>query len=194
METQEDLIALIRDMAAGERQALTALYDRTIHRVYALALRITNRPSLAEEVVNDVYMQAWRQARAYDAERAAPTSWLMLLCRSRAIDALRQHNVHQGRMVEHTHEPEDLATSGPQAHTQDHQQRDIVGAALQRLSPTQRQVIELAFYRGYSHSEISEYLDMPLGSVKAMLRRAQETLRELLAGKQAERSFGPVEH
>lgn len=166
-------------MARGEEAGLAALYDATAARVYALALRITAEAAAAEEVTSDVYLQAWQQARRYDPSRGKVLTWLLTLARSRALDCLRRHKHHAVRSepaaaAESTSEddPLDLLLAVERSH--------YLYEALQSLTPTQRQLLALAFFRGLTHAEIAAHTGMALGTVKTLLRRAMQLLQPLL--------------
>ncbi|MCA1924883.1 MAG: sigma-70 family RNA polymerase sigma factor [Thiobacillus sp.] len=169
---------LIQRMAAGDEAALSRLYDLTLARVYALALRITSRHDLAEEVCIEAYWQAWREAGRYDSARGEPLAWLMMMARSRALDALRR----QDRATP-CPDPETLFDneSAPDTSPLDcllaAERASALGRALAQLTPIQRQMVGLAFYRDLSHQEISNETGLPLGTVKSHLKRAQDTLR-----------------
>lgn len=163
-------------IARGDEAALRALYAATVHRVYALALRILGDPEAAEEAVSDVYYQVWRNATRYDARRGNAVAYLMTICRSRALDLLRRRDRHlvygdfeAGEAREGAVDPGELLQAV--------QDGGGVRAALATLTPLQRQVLALAFYRGLTHSEIAEHAAMPLGSVKTTIRRAILALR-----------------
>lgn len=172
-------------IARHEEQALGALYDATLSRVYAVALRITGKPEMAEEVVADVFMQVWRDAAKYDATRGKALTWLLTICRSRALDALRRCDpalLHD--------DPESLGVDLPQADDPQEllltfERNSAVRAALETLNPIQRQMVALAFYKGLSHQEIAEHSGLPLGTVKTHLRKALETLYNTLTLAQA---------
>ena len=167
-----------------DEAALSAFYDATINRVYGLALRITRQPESAAEVVSDVYFQVWREARRYDARRGNVAAWLMTICRSRALDLLRRADEAE------THpEPESLRPETAERDTVHDllgavQERSALHGALARLTPLQRQLIALAFFRGMSHQEIAAHARLPLGSVKTYIRKALAVLREGLPGRQ----------
>src|SRR5437764_5707571 len=172
---------LIRAVADGDQQALAALYDATSRTVYGLLLRILADASVAEEVLLDVYTQVWRQAGAYSRERGAPLAWLTTIARSRAIDRLRR-----GRQEQQRTEPLDPAAqfASVGANAEDDARasevRAVVRAALDSLAPEQREVIELAYYGGMSHSEIASARGLPLGTVKTRTRLGMMRLREML--------------
>jgi RNA polymerase sigma-70 factor (ECF subfamily) len=176
----ERWMGLIERVAEGDQSALSALYDSTSRLAYGLVLRVLNDKATAEEVLLDVYMQVWRQAAQYDKRRGTPLAWLLTIARSRAIDRLRS-----GRHQEQLQEPLETAERRlhavtPQDTTVASERQRLVRTALDSLSPEQREVIELAYYMGMSHSEIAARLSQPLGTVKTRTRLGMMKLREKL--------------
>jgi len=177
----QDWAALIRRVADGDQSALTTLYDATSRFVFGLILRVVGDRATAEEVLLDVYTQAWRQAASYDEQRGAPLAWLMTIARTRGIDRLRS-----GRYERHNKEPLEsmgdvtATTSSPEEDSVIAERRRLVHSALDALSTEQREVIELAYYSGLSHSEIALRLGQPLGTVKTRTRLGMMKLREML--------------
>jgi RNA polymerase sigma-70 factor (ECF subfamily) len=178
---EDDLGGLIGRCAQGDQTALAALYDTTAAQVNGLALRILSDREAAEEVTADVYLQVWRTAGSYDPERGVPLAWILTLARSRAIDRLRSAS-NQRRRTEPLERADCMASvdAGPEEATAGTQRRRVVLGALARLSPEQRQAIELAFYRGLSHSEIATELEEPLGTIKTRIRLGMMRLRDTL--------------
>lgn len=177
------LAALIVRMAAGDETALAAFYDATLGKVYGLALRITARADAAEDVAAEVYHQAWRQADRFDAARGRALAWLLTMARSRALDSLRRRD----EAVSHP-EPETLAGPQTDPHTNPLDlllgvERDsALHGALARVSPVQRQLLALAFYRDLSHQEIAGHAGLPLGTVKTHIRKGLLALQAALSG------------
>jgi RNA polymerase sigma-70 factor (ECF subfamily) len=171
---------LMNRLAAGDRDAISELYDRHAGRVYALAHRILRNGTDAEDVVQEVFSQAWRTAPSYRAERGSVAAWLLVMARSRAIDRVRSR-----RLSEHALDESDyrgLASGAPPV-TEDliaHERADHVRSALTRLPDDQRRALELAYFEGLSHSEIAAKLRTPLGTVKTRIRAALATLRRSL--------------
>ncbi|MDX2217979.1 MAG: sigma-70 family RNA polymerase sigma factor [Burkholderiales bacterium] len=178
------LRAWVTAMIGRDQRALGSLYDATCARVHGVILRIVRRADLAEEVLADVYHQAWRECHRYDPTRGKVIAWLLIIGRSRALDALRRAD----DAVSHP-SPEDLLA--PEALVDS--DRDPLGlldaargngmlhAALAALTATQRQLIALAFFKGLSHDEIAAHTRLPLGSVKTHIRKALLQLRDTLA-------------
>jgi RNA polymerase sigma-70 factor (ECF subfamily) len=181
---QAELAALLARMAAGDETALGAFYDATMPRVYGLAVRICGNFATAEEIAADVYHQCWTGAARYDAARSRVMTWLLMICRSRAIDAVRSRDpavAHEAPETLVEDDDERPRERDPQDLLDLMQSGTAVHAALAQLSPVQRQMIGLAFFRGLSHQEIAAHSRLPLGTVKAHIRRALELLRDSLA-------------
>jgi RNA polymerase sigma-70 factor (ECF subfamily) len=175
--------AVLGRMGRGDEAALAELYDRHARPVYSLALRILQDTADAEDVVQEVFAQAWRQASRYDARRGAPVAWLLTMARSRAIDRLRAKRVRPDSVPpsENLREIADQATL-PDAQLLTTEQVARVRTALADLPMLQRAALELAYYEGLTHAEIAERLEQPLGTVKTRIRLAMGKLREALAG------------
>lgn len=181
-----ELVALVGRIRFGDAEALGTLYDQTLGRVHALALRVLGNPQDAEEVVADVYLQVWDRAVAYCPERGAVMAWLQTLAWSRAIDHRRRRQrratpgLHPGDAELAYTESEDPA---PDTLAERHARAGQVRAALASLGPAQRRVLELAFYEELSHAEIAERTGLPLGTVKSHARRGLACLRSAMTGE-----------
>ncbi len=177
----DGLKRLVADMAQGDQNALTAIYDATHRTIYGLAYRLLNDVALAEEIVHDVYLQAWRTARSYSPTRGTPHAWLMIMTRSRALDRLR--SVASQRRLEmsldEARDAEALNTDPSRPCIEDEHHRHVQ-RVLEKLPMPQRQAIELAYFRGLTHAEIARRLDLPLGTIKTRIRLAIGKLHEHL--------------
>ena len=177
--------ALVARVAGRDPEALSCLYDRYRAVVFSLALRILRDRAEAEEVLTDVFFQAWRSAPGFDPLRGSVSSWLMNLGRSRAIDRLRARSRRAAGMTALTREESARAAAssigGPERDVCVMEKRRRIGRALDGLSPQQRDAVELAYYSGLSHSEIASRLGEPLGTVKTRIRQALLALRDSLA-------------
>lgn len=184
-ENEKVLRKLLKNIAQGDQTALAEFYESTISRVYGVALRVARRPEMAEEVVSDVYMQVWRHAARYDESRGRILGWLLVIARSRALDSLRRQDEAFSHPEPHqlTDEPEDNGHN-PQNAILACESHAALHHALLVLSPLQRQLLSLAFFKGLSHSEIVEHAGIPLGSVKTHIRRALTQLRDTLGNDQ----------
>ena len=181
-------IRCIKEMAAGDASGLSAIYDRHSTAVYSLALRIVREESEAEDVVQEVFAQAWRQADRYDARRGSVIAWLLIMTRTRAIDRLRMRLARPDRQS--TPDPavlDQLPAAGedPASGLVAQEDAQRVRQALEELPLLQRMAIELAFFEGLSQSEIAERLEQPLGTVKTRIRLGLLKLRDALGGATA---------
>ncbi len=173
--------ALLRRIAARDQLAMAELYDQTNQMVYGLALRILADPGEAEDVMVEVYAQLWRQAPEYDPSRGSPSAWVLTMTRSRAIDARRARGREQAREPLAAADEVSSDAPGLEAISAAAERHRFVHGALGHLSAELRQLIDLAYFAGLSHSEIAARLGEPLGTVKTRIRSAMAQLRELLA-------------
>lgn len=171
---QSEGVALIRRIAAGDRQAFSDFYDRYATLAFPMIRRIVAQPAEAEEVLQELFWQVWVEARSYDENRGSPEAWLLNRARSRAIDKLRSIRRRSETFVAPLGaEPSD-ATPNHGVRAEDQQ---LVETALALLPESQRRVIELAFYEGLTQSEIALRLGEPLGTIKTRMRLGLERLR-----------------
>ena len=176
-----ELTALLAGVVAGEQRALERFYRLTIGKVFGLALRIVRNRATAEEVAEDVYVQIWRSAASYNPQRGSPLAWVLTICRSRALDALRRADSaivdadpteRLDAVVQHQPGLQDLLQAS--------QEHSALHAAIAKLRPEQRQILGLAFFRGLTHPEIAAAAQLPMGTIKSHIRRALATLRQEL--------------
>jgi RNA polymerase sigma-70 factor (ECF subfamily) len=175
---------LIQRMASGDVSALGELYDLYARAVCSLAYRILRDSGEAEDVVQDVFSQAWRQAGQYDAARAHAGAWLMMMCRSRALDRVRSRGARLQTVPDPAAclEAADGMAADPESNAITAQDASRVRAALASLQETERTAIELAYYEGLSQTEIAERLSEPLGTIKTRIRTGLLKLRSALRG------------
>lgn len=174
--TDEDLLAA---MAAQDASALEELYTRYGRLAFSLALRITSAPETAEEVVQEVFLAAWRGAGSYQAARSSPRTWLLSIAHHRAVDTVRRRaaRVQQAPLDLQIRDPEVGDVWAEVARALD---ADQVRQALRELPPEQRESIDLAYFQGLTYPEIAARMDVPLGTVKSRLRLGLAKLRNLL--------------
>ena len=178
--------ALLRRMAAGDEAALGALYDRWCTLVHSVVARIVADPGDAEELVEETFLQAWRQAGRYQGTRGGVSTWLVVIARSRALDRVRLAGHKRAAAAEPLESAESAGALLPSTETpldaaEIAETRQIVHAALQKLPPDQRETLEMAYFRGLSQSEIAEATGQPLGTVKTRCRLGLQKLREALS-------------
>jgi RNA polymerase sigma factor (sigma-70 family) len=162
-------------------RAFATLYEATVDRVYSVAQRFLRDDHLAEEVVEEVYCQAWRDAANHDASRGPVIAWLLVMARSRALDLLRKL---RNSPIEYSADAEsmaqELANEDPFAMVASSAEHGVVQQALALLKGPARQMVSLAFMRGLTHQEISDTLQQPLGTVKTTIRRALQSMRSII--------------
>lgn len=168
-------------MRVGDETALEILYTRYAGLIFTLALRIVGDPELAREVLQDAFLRCWDGRETYDAGRGRVPWWLIGIARNGAIDLLRSRP-HQARLREQETLPGTARTSDVSAWdtTDAVALRDAITNALESLSIVQRRAIELAYYGGFTQTEIARELGEPLGTVKSRTREGMERLRTLL--------------
>lgn len=169
---------LLVRVGAGDSSAFGELYDRNAGRILALLLRLLKDRRDADDVLQETFWQVWRTAASYDAARANPLAWMLLIARSRALDALRR----RGRKAAQELQREPASQAGPVTQLESLELGDRVRDALARLSDDQRQAILLSYYNGMSHQEIALELSIPLGTAKTRIRQGMLKLRDLLSG------------
>jgi RNA polymerase sigma-70 factor (ECF subfamily) len=179
--------ALLQRIAAGDEHALGILYDRWSPLVFSLCVHILDDDDEAEEAVEETFWQAWRQAARYDTTRGAVSTWLTTIARSRALDRLRANRRRQEEPMSELSETkrtavEETARRGddPARGAEASERRALVRQALLALPAEQREVLELAYFRGLSQTEIAERTGQPLGTIKTRVRLAMEKLRDRL--------------
>ncbi|HET6486963.1 MAG TPA: sigma-70 family RNA polymerase sigma factor [Spirochaetia bacterium] len=175
---------LLRRVAERDPEAVRALYRRYSRIVYGLAARITGSTSDAEEVTQDVFLKVWEKAATYRADRGKVLTWLVQIARNRSVDMLRGQTARGRRDLRLVHQlGTEGATSAPVAPTEEELpvSRERIREALATLSHPQRSALEMAFFQGFTHREISEKLGEPLGTIKTRIRDAMIRLRGLLS-------------
>ena len=174
--TMSSDLALATAIRAGDQGAMGALYDRYSSIVYAVALRVLQDTAAAEDVLQDVFMQLWRNPGAFDASRGNMGAWLAVIARHRAIDALRRRKPEEDfENVIVSVEP-DLASDADRSRAM-----AKVREAFQTMSAPQRSALEMAYFEGLTHAEIAEKTGEPLGTIKTRIRTGLLSLRKVLA-------------
>jgi RNA polymerase sigma-70 factor (ECF subfamily) len=172
---------LVHRLLQKDVSAFEQLYDRHSRPVYALVLRILQQAGTSEEVVQDVFLQLWRNAAQYDESRGAFLPWLLTLARNRALDTLRLKSERQRRREDQTEELPSVAVAPEYEKALDEKRRaEKVRAVMSALSPQQKKAIELAYFEGLSHTEIAAALKEPLGTVKSWIRNGLMRLKQEL--------------
>jgi RNA polymerase sigma-70 factor (ECF subfamily) len=178
--TGTPLATLLTRSARGDQGAFAELYDATARRVHGLVLRVVRDPAQAEEVTQEVYLQVWRTAARYDEQQGSALAWLMTLAHRRAVDrvrsaeaASRQDTTYHLRSHAVPHD-----TTAEAAETSLEARR--VRTALAELTTAQREALELAYFGGYTHTEVATMLDLPVGTAKTRIRDGLIRLRDAM--------------
>jgi RNA polymerase sigma-70 factor (ECF subfamily) len=181
-ESQADDVSCLQRIVSGDQAAAEGLYDRHARPLYSLILRILGDEQEAEDVLQEVFAQAFRQASRYDTRRGPVTAWLLTIARSRAIDRLRARRTRveaRGAGIEIIDDMPAVQLDAASAMLDEERSR-LVREALLGLPLLQRMAIELAYFEGLSHSEIAARLEQPLGTIKTRIRLALLKLRDVL--------------
>jgi RNA polymerase sigma-70 factor (ECF subfamily) len=178
---------LLRQIADGDEEALSSLYDRYKSILFSLILRILHSQPEAEDILQDVFIQVWNKAGDFDEARGRPFTWLATLSRSRAIDRLRQLGSRERTATEATREAPDVVVDAEDDAIRS-EQSEVVRNALAALPEEQRRTLLLAYFEGLTQTEIADKLNTPLGTVKTRMRSGMMKLRELL-GEQSKTFF-----
>ena len=178
--------ALVLLAARSEESALAELYDRYGRTAYGLALRVLRDERLAEDAVQEGFLAVWRTAARFVPERGKASSWILTLVHRRAVDAVRREQRRRADTLESAQEP---AVGGADEDAWLRLQRERVQDALRLLPDTQREALELAYYGGFSQSELAERLGQPLGTIKSRMFAGLTRMRELLGDPGMEMSW-----
>ena len=178
--TADPLAGLLRRSARGDQQAFAELYDAVAARVHGLVLRVVRDPAQADEVTQEVFLEIWRTASRFDPDRGSPIAWLLTIAHRKGVDRVRSAEAatrrdtsyhDRTRSVDHDVTAE-AATAALEARR--------VRQAMTTLTEVQREALELAYFGGYTHTEVASMLDLPLGTAKTRIRDGLIRLRDAL--------------
>ena len=179
------LIALLQRIARKDQAALRSLYDSCADKLFGLALRVVSHRELAEDVLQEAFLNIWRSAPDYSATLSPPLAWMGLIVRSRALDLLRRRAAERTHLTQEIDETLAATLAGegltPLDTAQASEQAWALNQCLGRLESKQREVVNLAYMRDLSHSELASQLQLPLGTVKTWIRRGLDQLRQCMA-------------
>ena len=177
-------VNLIQKVASQDRDAFSQLYDRFSSLVFTLAMRMLKARSDAEDLLQEVFVQIWRQAQSYSVQRGSPEAWIVNIARSRAIDKIRSIRRMEKSFVLTDDPARAESSDNVESSAAESEARIAMNSALANLPETQRKVLELAYFDGLTQTEIANRLAEPLGTVKTRMRSGIQRLRDML-GTQA---------
>jgi len=177
-------VNLIQKVANQDRDAFSQLYDRFSSLVFALAMRMLRVRSDAEDLLQEVFVQIWRQAQSYSVQRGSPEAWIINIARSRAIDKIRSIRRMEKSFVLTDDPARAESSENVESSAAESEARMAMNSALANLPETQRKVLELAYFDGLTQTEIANRLAEPLGTIKTRMRSGIQRLRDML-GTQA---------
>ena len=176
----EDLMQLVRQ---GNASAFEMIYERHSQAAFSLAYRMAGARGVAEDVVQEAFLNIWRSGARYERTRGSVRTWVLGIVHHRAIDAIRRSSVHERRRASDEGLEETLETGArTDVEAARHEEARVVRKALEHLPTEQVQVIELAYFGGFTHTEIAEMLATPVGTVKGRMRLGLEKMRHALGG------------
>lgn len=177
--TQADVLAeLLRRSAKGDQRAFADLYDATSSRVFGLAVRVVRDPAQAEEVVQEAYLEVWKTSSRFDQERGSALSWLMTICHRKAVDRVRSAEASTRRDTSYHQQNTTIDHDSTSDAAQASMEAQRVRNALKGLTDVQREAIELAYFGGYTHTEVAGILNLPVGTAKTRIRDGLIRLRD----------------
>jgi RNA polymerase sigma-70 factor, ECF subfamily len=178
--TPPDLADLLRRAGRADEAAFAQLYDATSSRIFGLALRVVRDPAQAEEVTQEAFLEIWRTAGRYDAAKGSPFAWILTITHRKAVDRVRSAEASTRRDTSYhqTNRPIDHDTTAEAVHASLEAHR--VRGALKTLTEVQQEAIDLAYFGGYTHTEVATMLDLPVGTAKTRIRDGLIRLRDAL--------------
>ena len=177
--TQDELTRLLGNVAQQDREALAALYERVSGRMFGLCRTLAGQQELAEEALQDTFIRIWHHAGEYHSGRGSPLSWMMTIARYRTLDLMRARKVRRGPGDDALDMVED-GRKGPFESSLKREQSQVLDGCLEELSQSQRDTIELSYFRGYTHDDLATFLNTPVGTVKSWIRRGLLALKRCL--------------
>lgn len=173
---------LLRSTASGDQLAFAALYDQVAPRIHGLVVRILRDHAQSEEVTQEVFLQIWKNAPTFDASRGSALSWLMTLAHRRAVDRVRSAQAQSVRDEDYELRRDRPTLDPTSQEVEDRLQATAVRTAVIDLGPPHQEALEMAYFQGMTHREVSEALGVPLGTAKTRIRDGLRKLRESMGG------------
>ncbi len=171
---------LLRLASRGDQGAFASLYDATSRRAYGLALRVVRDPAQAEEVTQEAFLEVWRTASRFDPDRGSALAWLLTIVHRKAVDRVRSAEAASRRDVAYHQQNQPVAHDATAEAAEASLEARRVRGALGNLTEVQREALELAYFGGYTHTEVATMLDLPVGTAKTRIRDGLIRLRDAM--------------
>jgi RNA polymerase sigma-70 factor (ECF subfamily) len=175
-----DLAELLKRSGRGDEVAFAELYDATSARAYGLAVRVVRNPSQAEEVMQEAFLELWRTASRFDSAKGSAVSWILTLVHRKSVDRIRSAEASTRRDTVWHHGSQDVEHDSTAEAAQASMEARRVRQALDSLTEVQREALELAYFKGYTHTEVAAMLDLPVGTAKTRIRDGLIRLRDTM--------------
>jgi RNA polymerase sigma-70 factor (ECF subfamily) len=175
-----DLADLLKACGKGDQAAFAQLYDATSSRVVGLAVRVVRDPAQAEEVAQEAFLEIWKMSGRFDPEKGSPLGWMLTIVHRKAVDRVRsaEASTRRDTTYHQRNQPVEHDSTAEAAHASLEARR--VRGALQSLTPVQREALELAYFGGYTHTEVATMLELPVGTAKTRIRDGLIRLRDTM--------------
>lgn len=178
--TAPDLAELLKRSGRGDEAAFAQLYDATSARAYGLAVRVVRDPAQAEEIAQEAFLEIWRTASRFDQDRGSAVSWILTLVHRKAVDRVRSAEASTRRDTTYHQSSHGVEHDSTAEAAQASMEARRVRQALGSLTEVQREALELAYFKGYTHTEVATMLDLPLGTAKTRIRDGLIRLRDTM--------------
>jgi len=175
-----DLAELLKRSGRGDEAAFAELYDATSTRAYGLAVRVVRNPNQAEEVMQEAFLELWRTASRFDSTKGSAVSWILTLVHRKSVDRIRSAEASTRRDTVWHHGSQDVEHDSTAEAAQASMEARRVRQALDSLTEVQREALELAYFKGYTHTEVATMLDLPVGTAKTRIRDGLIRLRDTM--------------
>jgi RNA polymerase sigma-70 factor (ECF subfamily) len=177
---RQELGELLKLSGRGDEAAFAELYDATSARAYGLAVRVVRDPSQAEEVTQEAFLEIWRTASRFDPDRGSAISWLLTIVHRKSVDRVRSAEASTRRDTTYHHSNDTVEHDSTAEAAEASMEARRVRQALGSLTEVQREALELAYFKGYTHTEVATMLDLPLGTAKTRIRDGLIRLRDTM--------------
>ena len=175
-----DLAELLKRSGRGDEAAFAELYDATSARAYGLAVRVVRNPNQAEEVMQEAFLELWRTASRFDSAKGSAVSWILTLVHRKSVDRIRSAEASTRRDTVWHHGSQEVEHDSTAEAAQASMEARRVRQALDSLTEVQREALELAYFKGYTHTEVATMLDLPVGTAKTRIRDGLIRLRDTM--------------